>query len=84
MNGLNILEVSLHFLCVLARILLPISSRYKISEKDVTWWYYISNGVYRPWRIFVKSLTLQEMKSRLFNRNVEVICMCVVLMSGVL
>lgn len=54
-NDLNILEVSDYFGRVLSGNFPPVSPRYKINGKEFTWYYYLADGIYPKWRIFIQS-----------------------------
>lgn len=85
MNNLNILEVNCHFAGVLSGQLPPAVPRYNIASKIMTWYYYITYGIYPLWRIFAKALgELGDDKTALLNRNVEEVRKCVYRLFGVL
>lgn len=85
MNDLNILEVILHFSSMLSGQFPPATPRYSISSTEMNWYYYITDGIYPPWKIFVKALSdTDDEKILLFNRNVVVVRKCIERVFGVL
>lgn len=58
---------------------------YKIGSAEVTWYYYITDGLYPLWKIFAKALAdATDEKAKLLNSNVEAVRKCVERVFGVL
>lgn len=55
-NDLNILETSNHFAKVLSGSFPPVSPKYRIDGNEFNWFYYLTDGIYPEWRIFIQSI----------------------------
>lgn len=85
MNDLNILEISDHFCKVLNGCFPPITPNYTIDGRDFNWFYYLTDGIYPDWKIFMKSITEPtDKKSKLYAKVQESIRKCVERLFGVL
>lgn len=85
MNDLNILELSDHFSRVLSGKFPPVSPSYKIAGRPFSWYYYLTDGIYPPWRIFIQSLSApSDNKSKTFCTAQESVRKCVERVFGVL
>lgn len=85
MNDLNILSVSPHFSDVLAAHFPPFAVSYDIGEETFDWMYYLADGIYPDYKIFVKSFsnpTARNHKS--FSGLQESVRKCVERVFGVL
>lgn len=85
MNDLNILELSDHFNKVLSGTFPQITPSYTITNKQFNWYYYLTDGIYPPWRIFIQSLSsTTDRKGKNFSVVQESIRKCVEQVFGVL
>lgn len=55
-NDLNILEVSNHFNRVLAGEFPQVEPSYTLSGEVFNWYYYLTDGIFPAWKIFIKSV----------------------------
>lgn len=82
---LNILEVSNHFSKVLSGSFPPVYSTYTVDGKVLDWFYYLTDGIYPPWNIFVQTLQdLVTTKNKWFSSRREGIRKCIERVFGVL
>lgn len=85
LNDLNILEINNHFAKVLSGDFPPLSPRYRISGKEFTWFYYLTDGIYPQWRIFIQSIQdSNNRKDKQFSAAQEAIRKSVERVFGVL
>lgn len=62
----------------------PINPNYKIDGRDFDWFYYLTDGIYPDWKIFMKSITEPtDRKSKLYAKIQESIRKCVERLFGV-
>ena len=71
LNDLNILEVSEHFSQVLNGWFLPVEPTFTKDGKVFNWFYYLTDGIYPCWKIFVKSLCTPSSKRRNCTANIK-------------
>lgn len=84
LNDLIILEVSPHFARVLSGHFLYVSPSYQIAEITIDWFYYLTDGIYPWWKIFIKSLSeASDQKTKMFSRTKEGVRTCVKSVFGV-
>ena len=57
-NDLNILEVSDHFAKVLNGSFPSVQPSYEINGMRFDWFYYLTDGIYPQWKVFVKTLSV--------------------------
>ena len=85
LNDLNILEVSSHFHDVLAGVFPPSQPSFTISGKVFTWFYYLTDGIYPSWKIFIKTIpSATSTKMKYFSKCQEGVRKCVERVFGVL
>lgn len=78
LNDLDIFEVSPHFTRVLNGTFLAASPSYKIDGKLFDWFHYLTDGIFQPWKIFVKSIVdPSDKKAKVYPRNQEAIWKCI-------
>lgn len=72
MNDLNILELSDHFTRVLGGVFPPTTPSYRVNNEPFSWFYYLTDGMYPNWRIFIQSMMASENeKQRQFSAAQE-------------
>lgn len=85
MNDLNILEVSDHFSRVLNGSFPPVTPSYEVNGKTFDWFYYLTDGIYPNWKIFMQSISEpSDKKTKLYASVQESIRKCVERLFGVL
>ena len=83
-NDLDILEISDHFNNVLAGKFPSVSPSYTIAGKVFEWFFYLTDGIYPAWKVFVKTLTdPHNEKTKTFCRRQEGVRKCVERVFGV-
>lgn len=70
-NDLNILEVSNQFARVLCGEFPQTQPSYCVNGKIFDWFYYLTDGIYPNWKIFVKTLSEPASKRRSTSVNVR-------------
>lgn len=85
MNDLNILELSDHFAKVLSGVFPSISPNYQVDNKPFSWFYYLTDGIYPPWRIFIQSINNSDDEvDKHFSAAQEAVRKCIERVFGVL
>lgn len=62
MSDLNILEVSPHFSEVLAGTFPPVKVKYNVSGESFECFYYLADGIYPSWKVFMTSTNMSSGK----------------------
>lgn len=85
MNDLNILEVSNHFQQVLSGVFPPTQPSYTVAGKSFDWFYYLTDGIYPSWKVFIKTVSQPlTRKAKLYSTFQEAVRKCVERVFGVL
>lgn len=85
MNDLNILQVSKHFTDFVCGTFPPVAPTYKICGETFQNFYYLSDGIYPRWRIFIRTISdPQTRKQMTFSSAQEGARKCVERVFGVL
>lgn len=85
LNDLNILEVSDLFSKVLCGSFPPVCPSYTVNGQAFNWFYYLADGIYPDWKVFVKTLSQPTSnKAKHFCQRQEGVRKCVERVFGVL
>lgn len=85
MNDLSVLEVSDHFHQILSGTFPPVQPNYTVAGKVFDWFYYLTDGIYPQWKVFVKTFSQPSTrKAKLFCSFQEGVRKCVERVFGVL
>lgn len=75
MNDLNILDFSNHFSKVLSGTFPPVLPSFTIGGQVLYWFYYLTDGMYLPWKVFMKTLSMPTSREKnLFCKLHERVC----------
>jgi Plant transposon protein len=57
LNDINILNISPLFSKFLAGVFPPVKPKYMISDSEIDWCYYLTDGIYPRWKCFVQTFS---------------------------
>ena len=73
MNDLNIQEESPHFSEVVAGVFKPARFKFNLAGEQFDWYYYLADGIYPEWKIFMTTATGTGKKAKKYASYQEAV-----------